>query len=90
MKATSLQDKRATTAHLIKTIADNLGHVARHEVQLKKSTTKAQRTHNHTHIEKHLKGASEHTQKLIDHLKVNYPGEAREMRALEDNIPRAR
>jgi len=26
-KAVSPQDKRSTTAHLIKTIADNLGHV---------------------------------------------------------------
>ena len=86
-KSTSPKDKIGTTAHLIETTGHHLAHTIRHSKQLKKSKTKKQREFNHEHLHTHLKGAAEHVQKLVDHLKDNYPQEAKELQTLEQSVP---
>ena len=86
--STSNQDKVNTTAHLVQTIGNHLSHTHRHFQQMLKSQTKAQRDFNADHANTHLNGAIEHVQKLTDHLATNYPKESKELKTLEQTVPR--
>ncbi len=88
-KSTSVQDKHNTTAHLIETTGHHLAHSSRHLDQLKKSKSKAQRDFNHEHLDTHLKGGIEHVQKLMNHVKTNYPEVGKELGKLEGTVPRS-
>lgn len=85
--STSQQDKINTTAHLIETTGHHLAHTKRHSVALRNSTTKAERDFNHDHLDTHLNGAIEHVQKIMDHMKTNYPAIGKELDTLEATIP---
>lgn len=87
-KSPSHADKVRTTAHLIATVGNELGHTTRHIKTLDGSKTPKQKALNQSHAEKHLKSAVEHTQKLMDHLTSNYPAEGKELSKLEDTIAR--
>jgi len=83
----SNQDKVNTLAHLVNTAGHHISHTIRHLEQLKHSVTPEQRKFNLDHLETHANGAAEHVQKIINHLKDNYPAEARELAQLEATIP---
>lgn len=86
-KSTSDQDKVNTLAHLVNTAGHHISHTIRHLEQLKKSVTPEQRKFNLDHLETHANGAAEHIQKIMNHLKDNYPAEAKELAQLEATIP---
>jgi hypothetical protein len=88
MDSTSNQDKVNTTAHLLQTTGNHLSHTHRHAVAEGKSITDEAGKFNHEHMMTHLEGAIEHVQKLTDHLNANYPKEAKELKTLEQTVPR--
>jgi len=79
--------KSNTTAHLLSTVANELTHVARHHEDNKVSKTAQEVKFHIEHIDKHLKSAIEHTQKLHDHLADNYPKEGNELIKMETARP---
>lgn len=85
--STSNQDKVATLAHLINTAGHHISHTIRHIEAMKRSVTPEQRKFNLDHLETHANGAAEHIQKVMNHLKDNYPAESAELAKLEATIP---
>lgn len=88
-KSTSPQDRVNTTAHLIETTAHHLGHTKRHAEKLHTAKSKPERDFNQAHLDTHLDGGIEHIQKLMDHVKNNYPAEGKELSKLENTVPRS-
>ena len=82
-KSLNPANKVGTTAHLTGTIANELAHVLRHFNSLKKAKSESDRQFHIEHIEKHLNSGVEHTAKLNEHLKDNYPLEGKELTTLE-------
>lgn len=85
--STSATDMAATTAHLIQTSGHELGHVAAHVAQAQKSKTKKAVAFNLEHADRHVKGAQQHIQKVIDHIMGNYPTIGKQMTKLEQATP---
>ena len=85
-KSADPKQKAATTAHLLNTAAHQIAHVKRHMVSMKRTKGRAQ-TLDYEHAMTHLDGGIEHVQKVINHVKSNYPAEGKEMAALESTIP---
>lgn len=86
-KSPGPHEKVSTTAHLLNTTGHHLAHVQRHLEALKKSKTPQQKALNQDHAMIHLKGGIEHVQKVMNHLKSNYPAEGKELAKLETTIP---
>lgn len=82
-RALSPAAKVATLAHLTETVGHELAHAKRHAMLLTGTRPQAEWAFNADHCEHHLAGAHEHVAKIAQHLKDNYPGEARWLRALE-------
>lgn len=85
-KSPGQSQKAATTAHLIETTAHQLAHTKRHFDQLKKDKTNGQKKLDYEHAATHLNGGIEHVQKLLVHLKSNYPKEGKELSMLENTV----
>ena len=86
-KSPSKAHKAFTTAHLLNTIGTQLGHTKRHHKQLGKDKNAKSKALDYDHAETHLDGGIEHTQKLMDHIKSNYPKEAAELKNLQSDTP---
>jgi hypothetical protein len=86
-KSPGPQHKTSTTAHLLETAGHHLGHADRHFTKLSTDKTAKQKALDYDHGTTHLRGGIEHIQKLIDHVKSNYPSEAKELAKLEENMP---
>ncbi len=83
-KALSEDAKAATTAHLLQTILYDCGHASRHaQAMLDEPSPDDLWSFNADHAEKHLGGAVEHVAKLNEHLKDNYPEEAKWLGGLQ-------
>ncbi len=87
-KSANPQQKAATTAHLIETTAHHAAHSKRHLVALKKAKGKAALL-DHEHAMTHMNGTIEHVQKLMKHVKSNYPKENKELGNLQDTVARS-
>lgn len=86
-KSLNNDNKTATTAHLVSTVANELAHVHTHHTERMKATDATNRKFHDEHIDKHLVSAIEHTQKLHDHIKDNYPKEHKAIDELEKVRP---
>jgi hypothetical protein len=80
--AVSDQAKTATTAHLVQTTCNHLGHTIEHVRALGDDKTPEVQDFNADHARTHLDGAIEHVGKLTRHLADNYPAEAGHLDAL--------
>ena len=80
--AVSDQAKTATTAHLVQTTCNHLGHTIRHVQALADDETPEVQEFNADHARTHLDGAVEHVGKLHAHFADNYPAEAGHLDAL--------
>ena len=87
-KSANPQQKSATTAHLLETTAHQAAHTQRHLLSLKKSKGKAKAL-DQEHAETHMGGTIEHIQKLMTHIKSNYPSEGKELGKLQDTVARS-
>ena len=87
-KSVNSQQKSATTAHLLETTGHQAAHTQRHLLALRKSKGKA-RALDQEHAETHMAGTIEHTQKLMAHIKSNYPSEGKELGKLQDTVARS-
>jgi len=87
-KSPTKAHKAFTTAHLINTISTQLGHTKRHYKQLGKDKNAKAKALDYNHTGSHLDGGVEHAQKLIDHIKTNYPAEAKEFAKLQEDTPK--
>jgi len=78
-------DHRATsTAHLIQTLGYHLGHAIRHaQVMQSENDQPAMYNFDAEHCATHAGGALEHIRKLSDHIRDNYPDEARWLAGLQ-------
>ncbi len=85
-KSPGQQQKVATTAHLIETTAHQLAHTKVHLDQLKKDKSSKQKKLDYDHAYTHLNGSIEHVQKLLVHLKSNYPKEGKALSQLENTV----
>lgn len=85
--STSPTDKNATTAHLIQTAGHELGHVAAHVSQAMKSKKKKATKFNLEHAAKHVGGAQDHIQRVVDHLVKEEPRIAKHLNSLEAMTP---
>jgi hypothetical protein len=83
-KAVSEDAKAATTAHLLETTLHELAHAGRHAQALTEGTGTTEWSFNADHAEKHLGGAVEHAGKLRQHLRDNYPAEAKWLNGLDE------
>lgn len=88
-KPTSTTDMHTTTAHLIQTSGHELGHVAAHIAQAQKSKTKAAVKFNLEHAAKHVGGVQDHIQRVVDHIKGNYPAIGKQFDTLERMTPQS-
>lgn len=87
-KSPSSHHKATTLAHLLHTAANQLGHTKTHHVSMgKPSNSPKGKQLDYEHSGTHLDGGIEHIQKAIDHVRANYPAEARELKKLEKAIP---
>ena len=87
-KSPSRTAKVNTTAHLINTAGHHLAHTQRHLKKLVKGGgTSKEQALDKDHAMTHLNGGLEHVQKLMSHMKSNYPAEGSELQHLEDTIP---
>jgi hypothetical protein len=77
--ATSLSPalKAATTAHLLETVLNECTHSIRHGDLLSRTDPPNEWEFNADHCQKHLGSALEHAVKLSDHIRDNYPAEAK-------------
>ena len=64
--------KSATTAHLVGSVLNDLGHASRHAQAMLAPGSDALWRFNSEHSGKHLAGAAEHAAKLREHLRDNY------------------
>lgn len=87
-KSANPKQKAATTAHLLETTAHQLAHSQRHLESLKTSKGSAKQL-DMEHLDTHLKGGVEHVQKLMSHVKSNYPAEGKELKNLEVSVAHA-
>lgn len=85
--STSPQDRDATTAHLIQTAGHEIGHVAAHLNQLKKSKKKPAQKFNLEHASKHIGGAQDHIQRVVKHLTKEAPSVGKHFATLEQMTP---
>lgn len=81
--ATSNAAKICSFAHLLQTLAYNLGHAKRHADALRASTTPSEARFNLDHVSRHVDGGLEHALKLAEHLRDNYPEEGKWLKELE-------
>jgi hypothetical protein len=77
----------SSTAHLLETVSHDLAHARRHLAHLRDSTTPDNIEFNQDHIGNHLESASEHAQRLANHLRKHYKVEGAELEALEAAHP---
>jgi len=68
--------KAASFAHLLQTIMYDGAHADRHAKSMLTGESDAERDFDAEHADKHLRGAQEHTDKLAEHIRDNYPDEA--------------
>lgn len=87
-KSANPKQKAATTAHLIETTAHQLAHAKRHIDSMKTSKGAANKL-DLEHADTHVDGGIEHVQKLMKHVKSNYPAEAGELGNLEKTVAHA-
>jgi 2'-5' RNA ligase len=76
-KAVNPAAKAASFAHLLQTIMYDGAHAQRHSQAMLDDTDDTSWNFDADHADKHLKGAHEHARKLSDHIRDNYPAEAR-------------
>lgn len=82
-RALSEDAKAATTAHLLQTVLYDGGHAVRHAQAMLDEPEPDLWSFNAGHAEKHLGGAVEHVAKLTQHLRDNYPEEAKWLTELQ-------
>lgn len=87
-KSANPKQKASTTAHLLETTAHQLAHTIRHH-ESEKSSKGSAKLLDHEHEGTHLYGADEHVQKLLAHIKANYPAESAELKKLETSVAHA-
>ena len=87
-KSASSVQKAATTAHLLETTSHQAAHTQRHLASLRKSKGKAKAL-DLDHADTHMAGTIEHVQKLMAHVKSNYPTEGKELTKLQDSVARS-
>lgn len=78
--------KASTTAHLLQTTMNEATHAARHADLMARPDPVAEWKFNADHAGKHLRGALEHVLKLNQHVKDNYPAEAKLLTGLEERM----
>lgn len=88
-KSASPAQKAATTAHLLETTAHQLAHTKRHLVSLRKSKNARAKALDMDHADTHMDGGIEHVQKLMSHMKANYPAEGKELDNLQNTVARS-
>lgn len=86
-KALSPAAKAATLAHLLETVLYNAGHAKRHAEGMARLSPAPLWQFNADHCGKHLKHALEHSQKLAEHVRDNYPAERRFLERLPVGSP---
>ena len=82
-RSVSDQAKTATTAHLVQTTLNHLGHTIAHVKAMQDDPDPKVREFNWQHGRTHLDGGLEHAAKLTKHLQSNYPEEARHLAELK-------
>ena len=82
-KAVSASCKQATFAHLLQTLLYHESHAKRHALQMLQTEPEDEWLFNYDHAAKHSKEAMEHCFKLVDHIRDNYPAEARYFNELD-------
>jgi hypothetical protein len=82
-KAVGAPEKAATTAHLTETTANHLTHAKRHSILLLNPVSPEAWDFSFGHVENHVKAARAHAVKLAEHLRDNYPAEARWLKGLD-------
>jgi len=82
-------DKHKTLAHLIETTGHQISHASQHLDSLYKSKTQAERDFHYQHARTHTDGAQEHVQKLVDHIRDNYPQAGKEFDAINNIQPKS-
>lgn len=76
-KSLSPSIRAATTAHLLQTTMNECTHAVRHAALMAKTDPVPEWEFNADHSQKHLHGALEHAVKLMNHVRDNYPAEAK-------------
>jgi len=84
-KAVGTTEKTATTAHLTATVANELAHAKRHSITMLRPEPAAAWEFNFGHAASHLEGARKHIVKLAEHIRDNYPAEARWLSGLQED-----
>lgn len=82
-KSVSPACKQATFAHLLQTMLYHESHAKRHALQMLKTDPEDEWGFNYDHAAKHTKEGLEHAFKLADHIRDNYPTEARYFKELD-------
>lgn len=72
-----------TTAHLMQTVAYNLGHAITHNKAALDADSAKDRQFNLEHTDHHLAEAQDHLLRLMDHVREHYPKEAAELDTVE-------
>jgi hypothetical protein len=75
-----------TTAHLAHTSAYNLAHVITHLDQAMKTKDPKDRDFNLEHVQHHVEEVRDHLERLIQHLRDNYPKEGKALDELDNAI----
>ena len=84
-KAVGTTEKAATMAHLTATVANELTHAKRHSIALLRPEPADAWEFNFGHAESHADGARAHVTKLIEHIRDNYPAEAKWLAGLQED-----
>lgn len=72
-----------TTAHLMQTVAYNIGHAITHNKAALDASDKNDRQFNLEHTDHHLEEAQDHLLRLMEHIREHYPKEAAELDTVE-------
>jgi len=84
-KALNGQQKMATFAHLLDSVAHNIAHSQRHAESASGDRSAAEAGFDMEHLHTHLDASLEHAVKLAKHVRDNYPAEWKYLAKLQDD-----
>jgi hypothetical protein len=82
-KAVGTREKAVTTAHLTETVTNELVHAKRHSILMLNPDPPDVWEFGFDHVMTHVESARKHADKLAEHIRDNYPAEARWLKGLD-------